>query len=62
MPGVLLEVDMVSGLGDVSATTLTDSDGGYVLCGLGAGSSFTASPYIWALKSGYQTADVGTVI
>jgi hypothetical protein len=57
VPGALLEVDMLAGLGDVSATTLTDSDGGYILCGLGAG-----SPYVWALKSGYKTADVGTVI
>ena len=63
VPGVLLEVDMFSGLGDVSATTLTDADGGYVLCGLGgAGASFTGSPYIYASKSGYQLADVGTVL
>ena len=54
--GVRLEVDMLYGLGDVSATTLTDSDGRYVLCGL-AGNS----PYIYASKAGFKGGDIGTV-
>lgn len=58
VPDVLVELDMLGGLGDVSATTLTDSDGGYVLCGLGG----VGSTYVYALKSGYRTADVGTVV
>jgi hypothetical protein len=56
LSGVRLEVDMLWGLGDVSATTLTDSDGRYVLCGL-AGNS----PYIYASKAGFKGGDVGTV-
>ena len=44
VPGVRVELDMISGLGDVSATTLTDSDGRYVLCGLGG----STSPYVYA--------------
>jgi hypothetical protein len=64
VPGVRVELDMFAGLGDVSAQTLTDSDGRYVLCGLGgaAATAPSASPYIYASKSGYQLADVGTVI
>jgi hypothetical protein len=54
--GVRLEVDMLYGLGDVSATTLTDSDGRYVLCGLVGN-----SPYIYASKAGFRVGDVGTV-
>jgi hypothetical protein len=65
VPDVLLELDMFGGLGDVSATTLTDADGHYILCGLG-GAAATApsigSTYIYALKSGYRLADVGAVI
>jgi hypothetical protein len=57
VPGVRVELDMLSGLGDVSATTLTDSDGRYVLCGLGG----AASTYVYASKTGYRLADVGTV-
>ena len=57
VPGVRVELDMIYGLGDVSATTLTDSDGRYVLCGLGG----TDSTYVYASKTGYQLADVGTV-
>ena len=57
VPNVRVQLDMMGGLGDVSATTLTDSDGGYVLCGLGG----AGSTYVWASKSGYKTADVGTV-
>jgi hypothetical protein len=56
VPGVRLEVDMIYGLGDVSATTLTDSDGRYVLCGLTGN-----SPYIYASKDGFKLGDVGTV-
>ena len=57
VPGVRVELDMLFGSGDVSATTLTDSDGRYVLCGLGG----VASTYVYASKSGYQLADVGFV-
>jgi hypothetical protein len=57
VPDVRVQLDMFGGLGDVSAQTLTDSDGRYVLCGLGG----VASTYVWALKSGYRPADVGTV-
>jgi len=57
VPGARVQLDMFSGLGDVSAQTLTDSDGRYVLCGLRG----FASTYVWALKSGYKSADVGTV-
>jgi hypothetical protein len=57
VPDVRVELDMLDGLGDVSATTLTDSDGRYVLCGLGG----VASTYVYASKSGYGLADVGTV-
>ena len=57
VPNVHVELDMLHGLGDVSATTLTDSDGRYVLCGLGG----VASTYVYASKSGYRLADVGTV-
>jgi hypothetical protein len=55
--GVRVELDMLDGMGDVSATTLTDSEGRYVLCGLGG----AASTYVYASKSGYALADVGTV-
>ena len=57
-------VDMFGGLGGVDALTLTDSDGRYVLCGLGGAAATapsTGSTYLWALKSGYKTAEVGTV-
>jgi len=56
LSGVRLEVDMLWGLGDVSATTLTDSDGRYVLCGLTGN-----SPYLYASKAGFKGGDVGTV-
>ena len=52
-----VELDMVYGLGDVSATTLTDSEGRYVLCGLGGHDA----TYVYASKAGYRLADVGTV-
>ena len=63
VPGVRLQLDMFHGLGDVSAQTLTDSDGRYVLCGLGgAATAFhIGSPYVYVSKSGYRTYDVGTV-
>ena len=58
MPDVRMELDMLGGLGDVSATTLTDSDGRYLLCGLRG----VESTYVYATKSGYyKGADVGTV-
>ena len=64
VPDVTVMLDMVSGLGDVSATTLTDSDGNYVLCGLGGAAATApgaASTYVYASKSGYRLADVGFV-
>jgi hypothetical protein len=57
VPDVRVELDMLGGLGDVSATTLTDSDGRYVLCGLGG----IESTYVYASKGGYLLSDVGTV-
>jgi hypothetical protein len=47
---VRVELDAPYGLGLVAATTLTDADGRYVLCGL-AGESST---YLFASKSGYR--------
>ena len=63
VPDVRVQLDMFRGLGDVSAQTLTDSDGRYVLCGLGGAATgfFDWPPYVYALKSGYKSADVGTV-
>ena len=64
VPDVLVSLDMFGGLGDVSATTLTDAHGGYVLCGLGGAAATTpsvASTYVYASKSGYRLADVGMV-
>jgi hypothetical protein len=55
---VRVELDMIYGMGDVSATTLTDSQGRYVLCGL----SGHDSTYLYASKAGYRLADVGTVV
>lgn len=52
-----VELDMLDGMGDVSATTLTDAQGQYVFCGL-AGHTST---YVYASKPGYLLADVGTV-
>ena len=52
-----VELDMIYGLGDVSATTLTDTEGRYVLCGL----SGHDSTYVYASKAGYRLGDVGTV-
>jgi hypothetical protein len=52
-----VELDMLYGMGDVSATTLTDAAGRYVLCGL----SGHDSTYLYASKVGYRLADVGTV-
>jgi hypothetical protein len=64
VPDVRVQLDMFGGLGDVSAQTLTDSDGGYVLCGLGGAAATAphiASTYVYASKSGYRLADVGAV-
>ena len=43
-------LDAQSGLGFVAATTLTDSDGRYVLCGL----DHDTSTYVFASKDGYR--------
>lgn len=48
---------MINGMGEVSATTLTNLDGRYVLCGLRGHDS----TYVYASKAGYSLADVGTV-
>jgi len=63
VPDVRVVLDMFRGLGDGSAWTLTDSDGRYVLCGLGGVATFPAfgSTYVYASKSGYRLGDVGTV-
>jgi len=52
-----VELDMLDGMGDVSATTLTDTKGRYVLCGLGGHDS----TYVYSSKAGYRLADVGSV-
>ena len=52
-----VELDMIFGMGDVSATTLTDAEGRYVFCGLGS----HVSTYMYASKDGYRLGDVGTV-
>ena len=54
---VRVELDMLQGLGDVSASTLTDADGGYSTGGLRG----VAGAYVYALKSGYALGDVGMV-
>lgn len=43
-------LDALSGLGFVAATTLTDSDGRYVLCGL----DHDTSTYVFSSKDGYR--------
>jgi hypothetical protein len=53
-----LVLDLIAGLGDVSAWTLTDTEGRYVFCGL----SGYSSPYLFASKAGYRPADVGYVV
>ena len=45
-----LTLDALSGLGFVAATTLTDSEGRYVLCGL----DHDTSIYVFASKDGYR--------
>jgi hypothetical protein len=45
-----VELDGLCGLGWVAATTLTDADGRYVLCGLAG----EPSTYVYASKSGYR--------
>jgi hypothetical protein len=56
VPGVRVEVDLL-GIGDVYATTLTDADGRYILCGLGG----FAVTYVSVSKTGYSPVDLGTV-
>ena len=52
-----LVLDLIFGLGDISAWTLTDTEGRYVFCGL----SGYSSPYLFASKTGYRPAE-GTVV
>lgn len=47
---VRVELDGLYGLGWVAATTLTDADGRYILCGL----ADEPSTYVFASKSGYR--------
>jgi hypothetical protein len=54
---VRVELDGLLGMGLVTATTLSDSDGRYVLCGLNG----ETSTYVYASKAGYTLADLGTV-
>ena len=55
--GVRVETDGLMGLGLVTATTLTDDEGRFVLCGQD-GDLVT---YLFAGKTGYTLAEVGTV-
>ena len=57
VPQARVELDMIFGMGDVSATTLTDADGRYVLCGLRG----YETTYMYISKSGYRLGEVGTV-
>src|SRR5688500_8914760 len=50
LAGVRLQLDGLLGLGLATATTLTDADGRYVLCGLDG----ETSTVLYAWKSGYQ--------
>jgi hypothetical protein len=50
LPDVRVELDGLGGLGWVAATTLTDANGRYVLCGLGD----DRSTYLYASKTGYR--------
>jgi hypothetical protein len=47
---VRVELDGLGGLGWVAATTLTDANGRYILCGL----ADEPSTYVYASKSGYK--------
>jgi hypothetical protein len=47
---VRVELDGLFGMGWVAATTLTDTDGRYVLCGLAG----EPSTYVYASRSGYR--------
>jgi len=46
---VRVSLDSLGGLGFVAATTLTDADGRYILCGL----ADDPSTYLFAWKDGY---------
>jgi hypothetical protein len=47
---VRVELDGLGGLGWVAATTLTDADGRYILCGL----ADEPTTFVYASKSGYR--------
>jgi hypothetical protein len=47
---VRVSLDSLDGLGFVAATTLTDADGRYILCGL----DDDPSTYVFAWKEGYR--------
>ena len=55
--GVRVETDGLMGLGLVTATTLTDDEGRFVLCGQDG----DLTTYLFAGKTGYTLAEVGTV-
>jgi hypothetical protein len=55
---VRVELDGLFGLGLVTATTLTDADGRYVLCGLAGERSTT----VFASKTGYRLFEATTPI
>ena len=52
-----VETDGLFGLGLVTATTLTDDEGRFVLCGQNG----DRETYLFAGKAGYRLAEVGTV-
>ena len=47
---VRVELDGLLGMGVVIATTMTDAEGRYVLCGLGN----EREPYLFAARAGYR--------
>jgi hypothetical protein len=55
---VRVELDGLHGLGWVAATTLTDGDGRYVLCGL----ADEPSTYVFASKTGYRLFESNVTI
>jgi hypothetical protein len=52
---VRVELDGLFGLGLVTATTLTDADGRYILCGV----RHESSAYLYASRTGYRLFEAG---
>jgi hypothetical protein len=55
---VRVELDGLGGMGLVAATTLTDANGRYILCGLGD----ERSTYLFASKTGYRLFESGVTL